>query len=117
VRWTLALALVAAVACSAVGSARPAAVPHQLVGTWQIASAKITFNSNGRAAFNLGGAYTIHEKWSATPTTVTFGPADYCEGKGTYSWKVIGPKLRLHAIHDACSIRVGVLNGGTWKKK
>jgi hypothetical protein len=116
VRRAIGLLVLATLFASGAFSAH-ASTQRPLVGTWRLSTSKITFKSDGRAVFNISsGTEILDEKWSATRTTVTFGPAGACPGKGTFSWKVSGRKLTLHPIRDACTIRAGILNG-VWTKK
>jgi hypothetical protein len=111
-----------AVAATALGAsatwAASAAVPRPLVGTWTIgatSSGSIAIRSNGHAVFHIGSE-VLPETVSGTRTTVTFGAAGLCAGKGTYAWKIAGRTLTFRPMRDACTIRSGFLKG-TWKRK
>lgn len=93
----------------------PALPVGTAAGVWSIAIKKsgtlVAFTPGTTCGANgdFTGAFSVNAK------RLTIGRLPVCPTRGTYSWKLSGRSLTLHALADTCPARVGLFSG-VWKK-
>ncbi len=82
--------------------------PVQLKGAWVL-----TLKDNGTFTVNWKGKIVSGGRYTATPTTITFGreSGSGCNGSGTYAWKKTATTMRFVRKREApsCDGRAAVL--------